>query len=111
MRKLIRIALMVSCMALASNVFAASVDHEQFICGQKQITLGMAIEKARLDCGPFGQPDFISEHSRPNRKVSNELDNHFDIYEKWLYKSPINGDTHILFKNGQVIRIFNILPN
>lgn len=97
-------ALFVSTTANAGNL---SSHENSMACGANSITIGMSIDDIKTTCGQFWKPAFISLHTRPVlRKVANS-DHENDQFEKWLYRTVEKQETHVIIKNGQVVKIFN----
>ena len=70
-------------------------------CGVKAaIEVGMTPVDVKSNCGETWQPSYVSEHVRP-RSNGDE-----DIFHKWLVHPDGLPETHVVFKNGEVVRIF-----
>lgn len=70
-------------------------------CGvSAAIEVGMTPADVKDHCGSSWQPSYISEHVRP-RSNGDE-----DIFHKWLVHPAGLPETHVVFKNGEVVRIF-----
>lgn len=96
--------LLVSVTAFAGN----SSSHESSMaCGANSITIGMTTDDIKAICGQFWEPAFISVHTRPVLKKVADSDQENDQFEKWLYRIVENQETHVIIKNGQVVKIFN----
>lgn len=96
--------LLVSATASAGNITS---HQNSMACGANSITIGMTTDDIKTVCGQFWEPAFISTHTRPVLKKvadSTQLDDHF---EKWLYRIVDNQETHVVIKNGHIVKIFN----
>jgi hypothetical protein len=83
------------------------VDLTGFDCGTGTIEIGMSPEDIKRSCGNNCEPVFVSKHERPALKGDA-----MDHFEKWLYKAAAGqNETHVLLKNGEVIRIFTTTRN
>lgn len=70
-------------------------------CGVKAaIEVGMTPGDVKSNCGETWQPSYVSEHVRP-RSNGDE-----DVFHKWLVHPDGLPETHVVFKNGEVVRIF-----
>ena len=78
-----------------------SIEVASVSCGvTAAIEVGMTPADVKNNCGNNWQPSYISEHIRPRR------DGHEDIFHKWLVHPDGLPETHVVFKNGEVVRIF-----
>jgi len=84
---------------------AGSADLSSLPCGGQSIKLGMSPDDIKTTCGQHWEPDFVSKHERPSRQDENGASDHF---EKWMYRTSGQNDTHVILKNGEVVRIFTI---
>lgn len=82
---------------------AGSADLSSLACGNQAIELGMSPEQIKSTCGQHWEPAFISKHERPALGADDGSSDHF---EKWMYKEAGKKDTHVVIKNGEVVRIF-----
>lgn len=96
--------LLVSVSAFAGNM---SSHESSMACGANSITIGMTTDDIKAICGQFWEPAFISVHTRPVLKKVADSDQENDQFEKWLYRIVENQETHVIIKNGQVVKIFN----
>ncbi len=88
----------------SSAVLAGSADLSSLPCGSQAIKLGMSPQQIKSTCGQNWQPSYISKHERP--ALGDEKGN--DHFEKWMYNTADNKATHVIFKNGEVVRIFTL---
>lgn len=86
--------------------FAGSLEMESYQCGKKAIEVGMTIEEIQIVCGGYTSPFYISKHVRPSLHAAEDGSTPDDLFEKWMYKTAGQNDTHVLIKNGVVVRIF-----
>ncbi|HAO23880.1 MULTISPECIES: DUF2845 domain-containing protein [unclassified Methylophaga] len=96
--------LLLSGPAFAGN---ASSHEESMACGSNSITIGMSTDDIKTICGQFWEPAFISSHTRPVLRKVADSDQVNDHFEKWLYRIVDNQETHVVIKNGLVVKIFN----
>lgn len=94
---------------LGSSVVYAGGSNEvdSVSCGvSAAIEVGMTPKDVETNCGKTWQPSYVSEHVRP-RSNGDE-----DIFQKWLVHPEGLPETHVVFKNGEVVRIFtnNMTP-
>lgn len=109
MTKVITIMMLVSALGLARIALAGSSDMEQFQCGAKAIQLGMSAAEIKATCGKNWKPSYISKHIRPAVGADQAKKTENDHFEKWMYRSAGHNDTHVILKNGEVIRIFTMV--
>lgn len=70
-------------------------------CGVKAaIEVGMTPADVEKKCGETWEPSYISKHVRPRS------DGEEDIFYKWLVHPEGLPETHVVLKNGEVVRIF-----
>lgn len=93
----------------SASVFAgsASSHEESMACGSNNITIGMSTDDIKAICGQFWEPAFISKHTRPVLRKVADSDEENDYFEKWLYRVVEDQETHVVIKNGQIVKIFN----
>lgn len=84
---------------------AGSTDLSSLACGEKAIKLGMSPQDIKSTCGQNWKPAYISKHKRPAVGAD---DGSNDLFEKWMYKAAGKKDTHVVIKNGEVVRIFTV---
>ncbi len=86
----------------SSAVWAGGSDEVASVsCGvQAAIEVGMTPADVKDQCGQNWKPSYVSEHVRPRR------DGEEDIFHKWLVHPKGLPETHVVFKNGEVVRIF-----
>lgn len=96
--------LLVSASAYAGNT---SSHENSMACGANSITVGMTTDDIKTICGQFWEPAFISSHTRPVLRKVADSDQVNDHFEKWLYRVVEKQETHVVIKNGQVVKIFN----
>lgn len=90
---------------LAFNAHAGSTSTEMMPCGSNKITLGMTPDEIIDTCGQAGEPSMVTEHVRP--AVGDNAEHDTDVFEKWLYPMGDNrGNSHVVIKNGEVVKIF-----
>ena len=106
---LLPLMLMVAC--LAGNAWAGSADLERLACGNKAIEIGMSSTEIQTNCGTSWQPSFTVKTTRPGLHADKDGQVPDDHFEKRMYKAAGKSDTHVLLKNGEVIRIFTTSPN
>lgn len=96
-----------SFMGLFSTIAqAGSTDLVSLNCGTSDITIGMTLQEIEAKCDPAIRPAYISEHTRPiPAKVAGGELSH-DLYQKWMFYPPGQQTTHVLIRNGVVMRIF-----
>lgn len=97
-------ALLVSATAVAGN---SSSHEDSMACGANSITIGMSTDDIKSICGQFWEPAFISVHTRPVLRKVADSDVENDQFEKWLYRIVEKQETHVIIKNGQIVKIFN----
>ncbi|MTI64428.1 MAG: DUF2845 domain-containing protein [Methylophaga sp.] len=88
----------------SSAVLAGSADLSSLPCGTQAITLGMSPQQIKSTCGQAWEPSYISKHKRP---ALGDEEGH-DLFEKWMYSTADSKATHVIFKNGEVVRIFTL---
>jgi len=93
----------------STSVFAgsASSHEETMACGSNSIKIGMSTDDIKAICGQFWEPAFISKHTRPVLRKVSASDEENDYFEKWLYRIVDHQETHVVIKNGQIVKIFN----
>lgn len=96
-------------MLLGSSALWAGGSNEvaSVTCGvSAAIEVGMTPADVKDNCGENWKPSYVSEHIRPRR------DGEEDIFHKWLVHPAGLPETHVVFKNGEVVRIFtnNMTP-
>ncbi|MDX1572522.1 MAG: hypothetical protein R3341_00755 [Methylophaga sp.] len=86
----------------SSVVFAGgSAEVPSVKCGvSAAIEVGMTPADVKSECGKAWEPSYVSEHVRP-RSNGDE-----DIFHKWLVHPEGLPETHVVIKNGEVVRIF-----
>ncbi|HET8806750.1 MAG TPA: hypothetical protein VFM76_00050 [Methylophaga sp.] len=86
----------------SSIVFAGgSKEVESVSCGiSSAIEVGMTPADVKSQCGKSWEPSYISEHIRPSSNGDE------DVFHKWLVHPKGLPETHVLLKNGEVVRIF-----
>lgn len=84
---------------------AGSADLSSLPCGTQAIKLGMSPDDIKTTCGQFWEPSFVSKHERPALGTD---DGSSDYFEKWMYRTVGENDTHVIIRNGEVVRIFTI---
>lgn len=94
--------LIITGLFLTQMTVVHATEQKQFSCGKAKIELGMTPEQIKLVCGKSWKPSYISEHHRPSLKEDKKMDH----FIKWMYKTGTKTATHILIKNGKVVRIF-----
>ena len=99
----------VATLLFSANIFAgsASSHEETMTCGSNSITIGMSTDDIKAICGQFWEPAFISKHTRPVLRKVADSDVENDYFEKWLYRMVEDQETHVVIKNGQIVKIFN----
>lgn len=105
MRRTSSIMLAAIALGWTGVVSAGSADLPSLPCGSQAIKLGMSPDDIRTTCGQHWEPSFISKHERPALGAD---DGASDYFEKWMYRTSGNNDTHVILKNGEVVRIFTI---
>lgn len=105
MRKFNCLGLLVLALSWTGLVSAGSADLSSLPCGTQAIKLGMSPDDIKTTCGQYWEPDFVSKHERPSRKAE---DGSSDYFEKWMYRISGKNDTHVILRNGEVVRIFTI---
>lgn len=88
---------------LSSSVVYAGGSNEvdSVSCGvSAAIEVGMTPADVKSLCGKAWQPSYVSEHVRP-RSNGDE-----DVFHKWLVHPEGLPETHVVIKNGEVVRIF-----
>jgi hypothetical protein len=105
MRKFNCLGLLVLALSWTGLVSAGSADLSSLPCGTQAIKLGMSPDDIKTTCGQYWEPDFVSKHERPSRKAE---DGSSDYFEKWMYRTSGKNDTHVILRNGEVVRIFTI---
>ncbi|MCX4188955.1 hypothetical protein [Methylophaga sp. OBS3] len=92
----------------ASAAFAGGSNEVASVsCGvSAAIEVGMTPADVKTLCGQGWQPSYISEHIRARS------DGTEDIFHKWLVHPTGLPETHVVLKNGEVVRIFtnNMTP-
>lgn len=88
----------------SSAVLAGGADLASLPCGGEAIKLGMSPQQIKSICGQSWEPSYISKHERP---ALGDEEGH-DYFEKWMYNTADNNATHVIFKNGEVVRIFTV---
>jgi hypothetical protein len=101
----------ITALMMSGSLWAGSVDLSSFNCGSKAIEIGMSPADIKASCGQNWEPAFISKHTRPALHADEEGEVSNDYFEKWMYKAADMSDTHVLLKNGEVIRIFTTTQN
>ena len=105
---LVTVSMAVLLMSATASAGNATSHQNSMACGANSITIGMTTDDIKTVCGQFWEPAFISTHTRPAiKKVADSdqlLDDHF---EKWLYRTVDKQETHVVIKNGQIVKIFN----
>ncbi len=109
MTKFITIMMLVSAIGLSRSALSGSSDMEQLQCGAKAIELGMSADDIKATCGQHWEPAYISTHTRPAVGGEDAAESEADHFEKWMYRTGGNGDTHVILKNDEVIRIFTMV--
>lgn len=89
----------------STSAAAGSADLSSLPCGTQAIKLGMSPDDIKTTCGQNWQPSYISKHERPALGTD---DGSSDYFEKWMYKAADKNDTHVIIKNGEVVRIFTV---
>jgi len=86
----------------SSIVFAGgSVEVPSVRCGvSAAIEVGMTPDDVTSHCGQTWQPSYVSEHVRSRSNGDP------DIFHKWLLHPEGLPETHVVLKNGEVVRIF-----
>ncbi len=86
----------------SSIVFAGgSVEVPSVSCGiSSAIEVGMTPDDVKSQCGQAWQPSYVSEHVRSRSNGDP------DIFHKWLVHPEGLPETHVVLKNGEVVRIF-----
>ncbi|WP_289282257.1 MULTISPECIES: DUF2845 domain-containing protein [unclassified Methylophaga] len=79
---------------------------DSYSCGKSAIEIGMNIDEIKLMCGQTWQPSNVVKSVRPALEVGKDGERLQDNFEKWMFKTVSDGSTHVLLKNGEVIRIF-----
>ncbi len=79
---------------------------DSYSCGKAAIEIGMKIDQIKHLCGQSWKPSNVVRSVRPALKVGKDGVRLEDNFEKWMFKTLRNGSTHVLLKNGEVIRIF-----
>lgn len=105
MRKFCCLSIVAFVLSWAGVAVAGSVDLSSLPCGSQAIKLGMSPDDIKTSCGQHWEPDFVSKHERPSRKAK---DGSNDYFEKWMYRVSGQSDTHVILRNGEVVRIFTI---
>lgn len=90
----------------ATAVHAGSSDLSSLDCGFSEIKVGMTLEEIEANCDPDVRPAFISEHTRPIPPSAKTGDATHDEFQKWMYYPPNQQTTHVVIRNGTVVRIF-----
>ncbi len=98
------IAFMTVASLFSSAVLAGGADLSSLPCGSQAIQLGMSPQQIKSTCGQSWEPSYISTHERP---ALGDEEGH-DYFEKWMYKTADSHATHVIFKNGEVVRIFTL---
>ncbi len=97
-------AIMLIAGLFSSAVLAGSADLSSLPCGSQAIKLGMSPQQIKSTCGQAWEPSYISKHKRP---ALGDEEGH-DLFEKWMYSTTNSKATHVIFKNGEVVRIFTV---
>lgn len=87
-------------------VYAGSSDLSSLNCGFSEIKVGMTLEEIEANCDPEVRPAFISQHSRPVPPSAKNGDATHDEFQKWMYYPANQQTTHVVIRNGTVVRIF-----
>jgi hypothetical protein len=103
MRRISAIMLTMAAISSGPAVAAGTADLASLACGAHAITLGMSPADIKAACGQQWKPSYISKHTRP---AVGKDDGSKDHFEKWMYKLTGKKVTHVIFKNGEVVRIF-----
>lgn len=106
MKNIVKLISIVLSLTGAGIAAAETVDLTSYRCGQNAIKIGMTPNQIQSQCGAEKEPVFISKHSRPALHASADDQNKNDYFEKWMYSDEGQGATHVLLKNGKVIKIF-----
>lgn len=109
MTKILNIMLLAFTIGTTSAVWAGSSDMEEFQCGTQAIVLGMSPADIKATCGQQWKPAYISKHTRPAVGMDEAAKTDEDHFEKWMYRTAGHTDTHVILKNGEVIRIFTMV--
>jgi len=109
MTKSLTIMGLVSVLSLAGSAWAGSSDMNKLQCGAKAIELGMSANDIKMTCGQNWEPSYISRHTRPAVGTNDTAEQSNDQFEKWMYRTTGNDDTHVILKNDEVIRIFTMV--
>lgn len=97
--------LLLSVMSVSVHAGSMSTSTDAMPCGSNAVTLGMTPEEIINTCGQKGEPAMVTEHVRP--AVGEDVEHTEDVFEKWLYPtSDRRGNTHVVIKNGEVVKIF-----
>lgn len=105
MRRKCSMALAAIALGWTGLTMAGSADLSSLPCGGQAIKLGMSPDEIKSTCGQHWEPDFVSKHERPALGAD---DGSSDYFEKWMYRTSGKNDTHVILKNGEVVRIFTI---
>lgn len=103
MRLIAKVFITLACLS-SSAVMAGSLDLSSLSCGGEAIKLGMSPQQIKSTCGQAWEPSYISKHKRP---ALGDEEGH-DLFEKWMYSTADSKATHVIFKNGEVVRIFTV---
>jgi len=109
MTKFLNIMLLSFTIGMTGASWAGSSDMDKFQCGTQAIVLGMSPDDIKATCGQNWKPDYISKHNRPSVGVVDTAEHGEDHFEKWMYRTADHNDTHVILKNGEVIRIFTMV--
>lgn len=102
--RLISKAFMIMTSLFSSAILAGGADLPSLPCGSQAIKLGMSPQQIKSTCGQSWEPSYISKHERP---ALGDEEGH-DYFEKWMYNTADSNATHVIFKNGEVVRIFTV---
>jgi hypothetical protein len=105
MRMITKTLLTAIALLTTSVSMAGSLEMESFQCGKNAIEVGMTVDEVKTVCASY-VPSYISKHARPALRAAKDGSTPDDLFEKWMYKTAGSNDTHVLIKNGVVVRIF-----
>lgn len=78
-----------------------SIEVSSVSCGvASAIEVGMTPDDVKSQCGKAWQPSYVSEHVRSRSNGDP------DVFHKWLVHPEGLPETHVVLKNGEVVRIF-----
>lgn len=101
----------ITCLGFFSTALhAGSSDLSSLSCGFSEITVGMSLDEIEANCDPDVRPAFISEHSRPIPGSAKTGEATHEEFQKWMYYPPNQQTTHVVIRNGIVVRIFTHNP-